>query len=185
METWLGRPPSTDQAADDVILRYLAAFGPATVADASAWSGLAGLRTTFERLRPHLRTFTDERGRELFDVPDGPRPDPATPAPPRFIGEYDNVLVAYDDRSRVIPDEHRDRILHGLGVPMVLVDGMVRATWRAVISSGTVTLEIAPYDLLLAADRSSLEAEGLRLLLFLAPEAAGHEIRFVDAGAPG
>jgi hypothetical protein len=184
MASWLGRPPSADQGADEVVLRYLAAFGPATVADASAWSGLAGLRTTFERLRRHLRTFTDERGRELFDVPDGALPHPATPAPPRFIGEYDNVLVAYDDRSRVIPDEHRDRILHGLGVPMVLVDGMVRATWRAAISAATATLEIAPYDRLPVSDRLALEAEGDRLLVFLAPEATGHEIRFADPVAP-
>ncbi|HYC06291.1 MAG TPA: winged helix DNA-binding domain-containing protein [Candidatus Binatia bacterium] len=184
MESWLGRPPSTDQAADGAILRYLAAFGPASVADASAWSGLAGLRTTFERLRPRLRTFTDERGRELFDVPDGPLPDPATPAPPRFIGEYDNILVAYDDRSRVIPTEHRDRILHGLGVPMILIDGMVRATWRVSLSRDRATLEIAPYDPLRPADRRAVEEEGHRLLAFVAPDTTGREVRFADPGGP-
>jgi Winged helix DNA-binding domain len=180
MEGWLGRPPSTSQAADDVVLRYLAAFGPATVADASAWSGLAGLRPTFERLRPRLLTFADERGRELFDVPDGPLPDRDTPAPPRFIGEYDNVLVAYDDRSRIIPDQHRDEILHGLGTPMVLIEGMVGATWRVVRSRDTSVLEVAPYDPLSAGDRRAIEEEGDRLLRLFAAEATGSDIRFVE-----
>ena len=184
MEGWLGRPPSTSQAADDVVLRYLAAFGPATVGDASAWSGLAGLRPTFERLRPRLRTFTDEQGRELFDLPDGPLPDPSAPAPPRFIGEYDNVLVAYADRSRIIPDEHRDRILHGLGAPMVLLDGSVRATWKVVRSGrgDAVGLEIAPYDPLSTADRRAIEDEGDRLLRFFASDAVARGIRFTEPG---
>jgi hypothetical protein len=182
MEGWLGRPPSEAREPDDVVLRYLASFGPATVGDASAWSGLAGLRPTFERLRPRLRTFADEKGRQLFDVTEGPLPDPATPAPPRFIGEFDNVLVAYADRSRIIPDEHRDRILHGLGAPMVLVDGSVRATWR-VLRSGRgdeATLEVAPYDPLTIADRRSIEDEGSRLLRFFAPDAGRREIRFME-----
>ena len=178
-EAWLGRPVEEHPSIDDVMLRYLGAFGPASVADAATWSRFTGLREVFERLRPWLRTFRDERGRELFDLPDAPCPDPDVPAPPRFLPEYDNVLLSHDDRSRFVSDEHRPLAgggpepVHGC----VLVDGLVRATWSR--EDGTLTVRHAGD---LGPDATEeLEAEGLQLLRFLTDDAGDYEVRFTSA----
>jgi hypothetical protein len=181
-EAWTGRPLDPDPSLDDMVLRYLGAFGPATVMDIQAWSGLTRLREVTERLRSGLLTFRDERGKELFDLPDAPRPDPESPAPPRFLPEFDNLTLSHADRTRVISDEHRKRIAtrNGMVPGTVLLDGFVRGTWRSTRTRRKATLEIEPFERFSRDDRDALSVEGERLLRFLTePEGIGAiEIRF-------
>jgi Winged helix DNA-binding domain len=172
-DLWLGRPLKTKPSIDKLIQRYLAAFGPASVADMSSWSGLTGLRVAVERLRPQLRTFRDERGRELFDVPDGSLPDPKTPAPPRFLPEFDNLLIGHHDRTRVIDHAYR----HVIFIGTLLVDGFVQGTWVIKRQRDAATLTIEPLRHLTATERKTIVEEGERLLDFAAAEAGRRDVR--------
>lgn len=167
-ERWLGAELDGDATPDATVVRYLAAFGPATAADLRAWSGLTGAAAILERLRPQLRTFRDERGRELFDVPDGPLPDAATPAPVRYLPVFDNAILAHDDRSRILADGSPPRIADH---PTVLHDGFAVGTWR--IDDGRLDV-----TLFADADHDALAAEGERLLAF-ATDAAPRGVRIV------
>ncbi|HEV8655731.1 MAG TPA: winged helix DNA-binding domain-containing protein [Candidatus Limnocylindria bacterium] len=181
LETWLGRELGDDASPDKLIVRYLRAFGPATIADARIWSRLSGLREVFERLRPRLRTFRDERGRELFDVPGGALPDPDTPAPPRFLPQYDNVFLSHDDRSRIASDDLRwsQRSAMEGRFGTVLVDGYMGATWKITREDGRAALRIEPVAPLSKRDRTAMEDEGARLLAFTEGDATTRDVNVV------
>jgi winged helix DNA-binding protein len=177
-EGWLGRSVAPERAPDEAILRYLAAFGPATVADARTWSGLTGLREVFERLRPRLVVFRDERGRELFDVPGAPLPDPEMHSPPRFLPEFDNALLSHADRSRILAEEHRGALFEDPHMRGVLLDGFVCGTWKLEQTREKATLVIKPFEPVIDEDRDALDEEGSRLLTFAASNAKTHAIEF-------
>jgi hypothetical protein len=178
LEAWLGRPLAKNGSPDALILRYLAAFGPATVGDARTWSGMSALSEIFERLRPRLRTFRDESGRELFDVPDGPLPDPESPAPVRFLPVYDNIVLSHADRTRIVRsfDPKRLGYLEGVSFGSVLIDGFVGATWTLKREAKIATLRIALLDRLAKRERVAVEDEGARLLTFVAAETSSRNV---------
>ncbi|HVG08718.1 MAG TPA: winged helix DNA-binding domain-containing protein [Thermoanaerobaculia bacterium] len=179
-DDWLGKKVPTDEApAHTLVRRYLAAFGPATPRDAQVWSGLQSLRTVFEELRPELVTFRDERKRELFDLPDAPRPGEDTPAPVRFLPEFDNLVLAHDDRTRVIADEHRPKVtLKNLQVRATfLVDGFVAGTWKVERKKKTATLVLEPFGKLIKKTLAELEQEGDALLRFVEEDALETDVR--------
>jgi hypothetical protein len=164
--TWLGVAPGPPMPVDDLLLRYLAAYGPATVADAQLWSGLTGLREVADRLRPRLEVLVDAGGRELLDLPDAPRPDDDVPAPVRFVPEYDNLLLSHADRSRVIADDDRPRVfVRGA----VLVDGSVAGAWKVVRLRSAATLALELFRALTATEQADVEQEAAALLHFMAP----------------
>ena len=173
-EHWLGRPAAPTPAPDATVLRYLAAFGPASVRDMQTWAGLTRLRDAFERLRPQLITFRDENGVELFDLPDAPRPDADTPAPPRFLPEFDNLLLSHADRTRVVPPEYWGRSWVGNMVHRtLLVDGFLAGVWR--LEEGALVVE--PFGRLSKAQRAEVVEEGERLLGIMHP-GTSYQIRF-------
>jgi hypothetical protein len=181
-EAWLGEPLRGDYPLESMLLRYLAAFGPASVRDMQTWSGLTRLAGPAERLRPRLVTFRDENGVELFDLPDAPRPDPDTPAPVRFLYDFDNLLLSHADRSRVVTDAYREQNfdVHGPAPRLVLLDGFTAATWTLDIQRGTATLVIRPFAKPSREHADALAAEGAALAAFAAPEADVHDVRFAS-----
>ncbi|THC49388.1 winged helix DNA-binding domain-containing protein [Streptomyces sp. A1499] len=186
VEQWLGgaaRPPgaAVPPRPDAVVLRYLAAFGPASVKDMQTWARLTRLREVFERLRPRLRAFRDANGVELFDLPDAPRPPADTPAPPRFLPEFDNLLLSHADRARVIPPEHKGRTWKGnVSYCAFLVDGFLAGVWRLEEDrrGGVAVLTIEPFGRLSRGERDALTDEAEVMLARVAEASSAYDIRF-------
>jgi hypothetical protein len=176
-ESWTGHPLDRDVSPDALVLRYLAAYGPATVMDVQTWSGLTRLGEVTERLRPRLRTFRTEQGSEVYDRPDAPRPDPDTPAPPRFLPAYDNVLLSLADRARLIPDARQVPLPPGNGARSgtLLVDGLFRGTWKITRHRDNATVHVEPFAPL--PDQGAIIEEARHLLDFAASDAPHHDVR--------
>jgi hypothetical protein len=181
IEDWTGGALESDPSIDDIVMRYLRAFGPASIMDMQKWSGLTRLNEAFERLRPRLLTFRDEDGRELFDIPDAPRPDRDVRAPVRFLGEYDNILLGHADRRRIIPEDFPSEAMLAAGrfVSNVLVDGMLRATWWIERDGKRrAALVVRPFRKLSRVERNDVAAEARGLIDFVAADAEARDVRF-------
>jgi hypothetical protein len=166
LDRWLdGAARTTPSSLEDLALRYLAVFGPATPADVQTWSGIPGWRGVFETLRPRLRVRLDDGGRELFDHPDGRLADPELEAPVRFLPEYDNALLAHGDRSRVIPSTITQWT--GVGWAPVLVDGFLTARWRLFETRTGPSLRIEPFRRLSRTERADVLDEAGSVAHFL------------------
>ncbi|MCM2392767.1 winged helix DNA-binding domain-containing protein [Streptomyces albipurpureus] len=178
-EHWFGRPAGPTATPEALVLRYLAAFGPASIRDMQTWSGLTRMREVFERLRPQLSLFQDEKGVELFDLPDAPRPDAQVSAPPRFLPEFDNLLLSHADRGRVVAkDEHRGLTWRGnRSYPTLLVDGFLAGIWQLTESAQRATLLVQPFGTLTRGQRTEVAEEGERMLTAMST-ATSHDVRF-------
>ena len=182
-EEWIGPCESPDQALQELMRRYLAAFGPATVSDAQTWLGITGLKPTFEALRPDLVVFAGERGKEYFDLPDAPRPPGDVPAPVRFLPDFDNLLLSHADRTRVIADDHRG-VVYQKGnlrlLPSFMVDGVVAGMWRSERKRKDATLTITPFAPLTPDTKRELAAEGEPLIRFIEEDATTYSVVFAE-----
>ncbi|KAB2340993.1 winged helix DNA-binding domain-containing protein [Actinomadura rudentiformis] len=180
LQHWLGADLPADATPDDLVMRYFAAFGPASVSDVQSWSGLTRLAEVVERHRGELVVFLDENGVELFDLPDAPRPGEDVPAPARFLPEFDNVFIGHRDRSRIVSDQAAQAVwLTNVPYPVFLSDGFIQGTWSLALDKKRThaTLTVKPFAALPADQREALEREGAALLDFHAP-GAGHEINW-------
>ncbi|MGN7467797.1 winged helix DNA-binding domain-containing protein [Cytobacillus praedii] len=181
-ENWLCQSLVTHNSLESLILRYLKAFGPATISDIQTWSGLTKIRKVIEGLRLQLNTFLDEDGNELFDVSHAEFPDIDTPVPVRFLAEFDNILLSHKNRTRIIADEYRSRVftVNGIIKATFLIDGYVQGLWRIEQNKKSSTLIIEPFKSLLQVDKDELAIEGAKLMGFAAADSEVMNIQFLD-----
>lgn len=177
LEEWLGAPPSAG-SLEELVLRYLRAFGPASVADMRTWSWLRDLRQVFTRLRRQLRAYRDEAGRELFDARDGLFADAAAPAPVRFLGQYDNVFLSHDDRGRIMASLKWDASFAHRGT--LFLDGYLAGAWKLARTARAASLTVEPRIRIRATQRQAIRAEAEALLVFLAPDTPSRSLHMLD-----
>lgn len=184
--TWLGErgaPIDLDVAHETAVLRYLGAYGPASLADIAKWLGparLGDLRATIGRLGDRLRPRLGDDGRELLDLADASVPREDRVAPVRFLSRWDSVLISYDERERILPAAHRAAVAKKNGdfLPTFLVDGFVAGLWSVTRTKGVAALTLTPFGRSGGADRRALEAEGERLVRFVEADATSHEVHW-------
>jgi hypothetical protein len=182
LDHWTGRPLGEPASIDDVVRRYLGAFGPASVADVAAWSGLRGMREVVDRLRPTLRPFRDPRGRELVDIEDAPILTGDEPVGVRFLPDYDNALLSHEDRARIVPDLEWPSLGDNVTMPTFLVDGFIAGMWKPHGKGAKAGIELRALAPIPPADRAALEADASRLLRFLEPKADPGAVRWRSGG---
>lgn len=184
VRAWLGRDVADPPDVADMARRYLAAFGPASVADVQAWAGITRLGPVVRRLGDELVVLRDEAGRELFDLRDAPRPGGDVAAPVRLLGEWDQALLAHADRSRIIDDAARRQVftVNGIVHPTVLVDGTVAGRWHTERSGTTVTATLVPFRSWRRTQRAAAVAEAEAHLAFAEPDADEHRVRVAEPG---
>ncbi|WP_433257362.1 winged helix DNA-binding domain-containing protein [Streptosporangium sp. CA-135522] len=179
-EAWLGRPMNERASLEEMVRRYLAAYGPAAVMDIQQWSGMTRLGEVARSM--DLRSFVTEEGVELVDLPDASRPGPDAPAPVRYLSEFDNMLLSFSERTRtrIMADEYRGRMftVNGIIRAAVLVDGFVRGMWKVTAKRGEAVLEVELFQPVTAREQAALEEEGMRMLDFVAASATVREVRF-------
>jgi hypothetical protein len=179
IENWTGESLSDPIAPPDLVRRYLAAYGPASVTDMQSWSGLTKLAPAFEALKGELVEFTGTDGRTLYDLPDGPRPDPEIPAPVRFLPEYDNVWLGLADRYRIQPQLAKDRMVLVNGyIAAYTVDGFIAGNWTMNRQKDLLTITILPFRQLSGAEAAEVDAEARAVGAFLTDAKGGVEVEW-------
>ena len=179
-EHWLKTKVGAGSGAGPLVLRYLAAFGPATVPDIAAWLGIRGVAELLAPIRDKLLTFRDERGREVFDLPSAPRPNAETPAPVRFLPEYDSVILAHADRARIVDEAYRKALVtKNLIVPATfLIDGRVSGTWKIERKKTAAILTLTPFCPIPKTCKPAVSEEGEALLRFVEPDAKTFSVSY-------
>ncbi|MFC9896609.1 winged helix DNA-binding domain-containing protein [Nocardia sp. NPDC127579] len=170
VQPWLGAPLDPSYPLAELLIRYLGAFGPASTMDMQTWSKLTGLKQAVDQLGARVRTYTDERGRTLYDLADAELADPDRPAPVRLLGWYDNALLAHQDRSRIVP-ENQAVVLRtsGLNVSSILIDGYLAGCYKLFPKGGVARMRISPNRTWTRTEHQEVETEARALLGFLEP----------------
>lgn len=175
-DNWLGPAVSSDLPS--LFRRYLAAYGPADIMDFQTWTGMTRLKSQLAPALADLVVYQSESGRDMYDLPESTIAAPDSIAPLRFIPEYDNVLIAHRDRSRILPDEHRKKVFLSAGrvIGTVLIDGFVGATWKVKKDKHSLTLNVKLFEAKPNDCLQEIQEEGNRLLRFYDEEASSHAV---------
>lgn len=180
-ESWLGAASPSDLGS--LFRRYLAAFGPADVMDFQTWTGMTRLKSPLNATLDALVAYRDEGGRLIYDLPGLPIVDEETPAPIRFLPEYDNILIAHKDRGRILPEAYRKKVFVSAGrvLGSVVIDGFIGAIWKVERDKNRATLRVTLFETQTDEVLDTIEMEGLALVRFIDEDAESHRVEFASA----